>query len=143
MLASASIIIAALSPLPQALPVLQPQQKKQAEAVSQQPQAGRKVQALVTAYCPCEKCCGKFSEFGLTSRGRDARTTRGVAVDPKLIKYGSNVEIPGYGRFVADDTGGAMRQSGKKGIVHIDLRFHNHNEARQFGRKNLEVTIYE
>ena len=101
----------------------------------------RVVEAKVTAYCPCFLCCGTYSGEGKTSRGRDARKTRGVAVDPKAIAYGSNVTIPGYGTFIADDTGGAMRQSWKKGIVHIDLRFHDHKEALKFGVKHLQVII--
>lgn len=130
-----------MNPLPQQHTTARPAQKKQAEAVSQPPSKVRKVLALVTAYCPCEKCCGKFSEFALTSKGRDAKKTRGVAVDPKMIAYWSKVKIPGQGTFIADDTGGAMRQSGKKGITHIDLRFHSHKEALQFGRKNIEIEI--
>ena len=90
------------------------------------------VEMKVTAYCPCEKCCGKFAD-GFTSIGRDARKTLGVAADPKLLSYGTKLDVPGIGVRVVDDTGGAMRQSAKKGIWHIDVRFHDHNEALQFG----------
>ncbi len=99
-----------------------------------------KMDALVTAYCPCLECCGEYSD-GITSRGRDAKTTRGVAVDPRAIPYGSIVNIPGYGSFVADDTGGAMRRDWDKGILHIDLRFNDHCKALEFGRKNLAITV--
>lgn len=98
---------------------------------------GMRVLAKVTAYCPCAKCCGKFSD-GVTSRGRDAFKTRGVAVDPKRIAYGSKVTIPGAGTFIADDTGGAMRNADG---YHIDLRFHTHQAALNWGVKHLEVTI--
>ena len=99
----------------------------------------RILSAKVTAYCPCEKCCGASAD-GVTSRGRDAYKTRGVAVDPKRIKYGSMIEIPGAGTFVADDTGGAMRNA--KGH-HIDLRFPTHQEALNWGVKNLIITVTE
>lgn len=107
-------------------------------AQSQQP-TGREVYARVTAYCPCEKCCGKFAD-GQTSRGRDAWTTRGVAVDPKVIPYGSTVHIPGAGSFEADDTGAAMRKPGRP---RIDLRFHDHQAALEWGVKNVVVLVQE
>lgn len=116
--------------------VLSQPEKRPFEASSK-----RYAEAVVTAYCSCEKCCGSWSKHKLTSKGRDSKTTRGVAVDPKMIKYGSIVTIPGFGDFLADDTGGAMRKSGEKGIVHIDLRFFSHKEALQFGRKKMTVTI--
>lgn len=97
---------------------------------------GYKITAKVTAYCPCSLCCGKFAD-GKTSRGRDAWRTRGVAVDPKVIPYGSQVTIPGYGTFVADDTGSAM----KKGGVRIDLRFPTHAAALEFGVKEMDINV--
>lgn len=107
------------------------------EAVAPQQPAGTVMLARITAYCPCESCCGKWAD-GLTSRGRNAWRTRGVAVDPKVIPYGSTVSIPGYGDFIADDTGGAMR---KPGQVKIDLRFHTHAAALEFGVKTMEVWV--
>lgn len=95
---------------------------------------------LVTAYCPCEKCCGKYAD-GKTSIGRDAKKTLGVAADPKVLSYGTKLDIPGIGVLIIDDTGGAMRQSTKKGICHIDIRFHDHKEALRFGRQWLDVKI--
>lgn len=118
--------------------------ERQSEPVNALQWASRPIQfdSIVTAYCPCPLCCGDESD-GKTSRGRDAYTTRGVAVDPSIIPYGSIVSIPGYGSFVADDTGGAMRNDGKKGIVHIDLRFNNHHDALVFGRQHLKITVEE
>lgn len=94
---------------------------------------------LVTAYCPCRKCCGKDAR-GITSRGRDAFKTRGVAVDPTVIPYGTIVKIPGAGEFIADDTGGAMRQDWRKrGIIHLDLRYDSHADALVWGKQILTV----
>jgi len=100
----------------------------------------RQVSTLVTAYCPCAKCCGKYAD-GKTATGTDAYT-RGAAVAPKLISYGSVLDIPDYGRCVADDTGGAMRNAAKRGEYHIDVRFPTHKEALAWGRKRLTVTIW-
>jgi len=94
----------------------------------------------VTGYCPCKKCCGKFAD-GKTSIGRDAWKTYGIAADPKLLPYGTRLDIPGIGIRIVDDTGGAMRQSAKKGIYHVDVRFHDHNKAKEFGVQWLNVKI--
>jgi 3D (Asp-Asp-Asp) domain-containing protein len=88
-----------------------------------------------TAYCPCEKCCGIYAD-GLTATGTDAYT-KGVAVDPKIIPYGTVIEIPNYGRVVADDCGGAIK--GRR----IDVRFKTHQEAREYGRKTIRIRIYK
>lgn len=95
----------------------------------------------VTAYdggCPI--CCENWSGGGVTSTGRDARLP-GVAADPKVLPYGSIVDIPGIGRRLVDDTGGGMRQSTKKQIAHIDVRMATHEEALKWGVQWLEVGI--
>jgi len=100
----------------------------------------RIIKMKVTAYCPCKKCCGKYAD-GKTSTNRNAWTTLGVAADPKLLPYGTKLKIPGVGIREVDDTGGAMRRSAEKGIYHIDVRFHDHEEAKKFGVKWLDVTV--
>lgn len=95
----------------------------------------------VMAYCPCKKCCGQ-SARGLTSTGKDAtKPPFGAAADPKILPYGTKIEIPGVGIREVDDTGGAMRKNAKKGIYHIDVRFATHQEALEFGVQWLEVKI--
>lgn len=97
---------------------------------------------LVTAYCPCRKCCGRDAN-GVTSTGRNAFRYQGVAADPKAIPYGRYVRIPGVGFRKVDDTGGAMRQSWrKKGIVHLDLRFRQHKDALNWGRRWMFVDVF-
>jgi len=98
------------------------------------------VRMLVTGYCPCKKCCGKFAD-GFTSTGKNAWRTNGVAADPKILPYNTKLVIPGIGIRFVDDTGGAMRQSTKKRICHIDVRFHNHTDALKFGKKRLDVAV--
>lgn len=56
-----------------------------------------------------------------------------IAVDPSVIKLRSNIYIPGYGRAVAGDTGGAI-----KGNI-IDLGF---DDARTAGWSARFVDIY-
>lgn len=96
------------------------------------------VKALVTAYCPCKKCCGKYAD-GYTATGRPAYT-RGIAVDPKRIPYGTKIFVPGYGLAEADDCGAAMKKSK---MLHIDVRFPAHERAVKWGRKILKIRIYK
>lgn len=117
-------------------PVLEPA----ARARQTEPADTEHVEALITAYCPCRECCGPNAK-GITSTGVDARRLTGCAVDPKLIPYGSRVRIPGVGWRVADDTGGAMRKNGRRGIVHIDVRMQSHREALEFGVRRKTVVI--
>lgn len=98
--------------------------------------------ALVTAYCPCSKCCGTHSP-GITSIGKNAWTS-GLAADPLYLDYGTRVFVPGYGHSAVDDTGGAMRRHWRQnGILHIDVRMSYHYEARQWGKQYQRVRIYD
>ena len=106
------------------------------------PASGMKwVRVKTTGYCPCIICCG-FSSDGKTAINRDVATfPYGIAVEPKLVPYRLVIDVPGYGTAMVDDTGGAMRQSAKQGIVHFDLRFITHSEARRWGVRHLYVAL--
>lgn len=101
----------------------------------------RTVKMLVTGYCPCTICCEGWSGWNETATGDDARICDGVAADPRLIPYRTVLRIPGVGKREVDDTGGKMRQSAKRNVYHIDVRFRTHKEAKRFGRKWLNVRI--
>ena len=62
----------------------------------------------LTAYCPCSQCCGPWAN-GITATGVTARANHTIAVDPRVIPYGSTVYIEGLGTFVAEDCGGAIK----------------------------------
>ncbi len=98
------------------------------------------IKATVTAYCPCWRCCGKFAN-GLTST-RTSAWHKGIASDPTIIPYGTKIFIPGYGVAKVDDTGIAMRNSWRHhGIIHLDIRFKYHWQARQWGSKLMTLKI--
>lgn len=64
-----------------------------------------------------------------------------VAVDPKIIPYGTHLYIEGYGFGVAGDTGSAMRD---KDRIRIDLAFATVEEALRYGRQyNVNVYILD
>ena len=82
-----------------------------------------------TWYCPCEKCCGKYSS-GYTATGTLATEGRTVAVDPKVIPLGSKLRINGH-IYIAEDTGVSGRV--------IDIFVSSHEKALQYGVKKVEV----
>ena len=86
----------------------------------------------LTAYCSCEKCCGKSD--GITSTGTKATQGRTIAVDKNVIPYGSKVKINGK-EYVAEDCGGAIKSN------HIDVFFNNHQDALDFGVQYANVYI--
>ncbi len=103
------------------------------------------VRALVTGYDACQTCCEKHPDdpyYGITAIGRNAFVADGVATEPKLIGFGTMINIPGVGRRMVDDTGGGMRQNAKKGIVQIDVRFPTHEAAQAFGKRYVDVEVY-
>jgi len=100
------------------------------------------VKVLTTAYCPCFICCEKVVQDHKTAINRDIRTyPYGIASDHKMVPARLNLMIPGYGYAMVDDTGGAMRQSAKRGIVHLDLRYEDHQVARKWGRRWMWIAL--
>ena len=101
--------------------------------------ATRTIRMLVTAYCPCRKCCGKFSD-NVTASGKSvyANRSRFVAADTGLLKFGTMVSIPGYhgARPVPVlDRGSKIR--GKR----LDVFFLSHRRAREWGSQYLNVKV--
>ena len=89
----------------------------------------------LTAYCPCMNCCGKTD--GITSTGTLAAEGRTIAVDPRVIPYGSTVTIyfaDGTSHtYTAEDCGGAIKEN------RIDVFFDDHQAAREFGVQTAYV----
>jgi 3D (Asp-Asp-Asp) domain-containing protein/peptidoglycan hydrolase CwlO-like protein len=59
-----------------------------------------------------------------------------VAVDPSVIPLGTRMFVPGYGEGVAADTGSAV-----KGNI-IDLWFPTREQALEWGRRTVSITLY-
>ena len=89
----------------------------------------------VTAYCPCEKCCGRYAD-GITAAGhRITKGDRFVAAPPE-IPFGTMLIVPGYkeGRPVPVlDRGGAIKDS------RLDVFFDSHAEALAWGVRYVKV----
>ncbi len=100
----------------------------------------------LTAYCSCEKCCGKYAlnrpvdengkEIVYGASGCALRPNHSIAVDTNIIPYGTRVLINGQ-EYVAEDRGGNIKGN------RIDIYFDSHEEARSFGVQYAEVYLLE
>ena len=88
----------------------------------------------LTAYCPCEICCGKWAQYGLTASGTVPEEGRTIAVDKQVIPLGETLTIDGV-EYIAEDTGSAIK--GKR----IDIFFDDHQTALEFGVQYAEVFV--
>ncbi len=91
---------------------------------------------VATAYYPGPESCGKYAAIGQTYTGKKAGFGL-VAVDPRVIKLGTQLYIEGYGRAEAADIGGAIKGN------RIDLCYETYREAAMYGKKKIKVYILE
>lgn len=93
---------------------------------------GGAAEAVITFYYPGEDHYGWRS-----ATGERLKPWATVAVDPKVIPYGSTVSIPGLGKFRAHDTGGAVksrlaaRRRGWGRALVVDVCVKNRSEMRR------------
>ena len=78
---------------------------------------------------------GKRKIVGLTSSGTKAKYGT-IAADTRYYPYGTVMKVPGYGKGVVEDTGGAI-----KGPRRIDLYFKTRKQALEWGRQKLTVKV--
>lgn len=101
----------------------------------------RTIKMEVTAYCACTECCGPNAR-GVTASGKRVSYNGGrfVAADTSVLPFGKKLSIPGYnaGKPVeVADRGGAIKGN------RLDVYFRTHQQALQWGRQWLNVTVYE
>lgn len=86
---------------------------------------------------------GKYMKVVATAYAGDTITATGtkpkwgtIAVDPRVIPYGTKVYIPQFNMtFVAEDCGGAIK--GNK----IDIFMNSNSECRTWGRRTIDIYI--
>ena len=91
----------------------------------------------LTAYC-CENYPHICNNGDSTFTAIGTRTTPGrtIAVDPRVIPYGSEVVINGH-TYIAEDCGCSVKGN------HIDVLFATHQEAVNFGIQYADVAYIE
>ncbi len=101
----------------------------------------RVIYMTVTGYSPDARSCGEFADnktaimFSVWTNGMNL-----VAADPTLLPYWSMVSIPGYANndiVPVLDCGGAIKGN------RIDLLYPTHELARQWGVRQMPVTVWE
>lgn len=98
------------------------------------------IEAVATAYCSCEICCGEWAlnrPNGIVYTASGAEAVQGVtiAADWSIYPPGTVLFVEGLGEMVVQDRGGAIQ--GQK----IDVYFESHDDALQFGRQNVRFYI--
>ena len=88
----------------------------------------------LTFYCPCEICNGALG-VGQTASGAEPAEGRTIAVDSSIIPLGSRVYIEGYGTFIAEDTGSAIKNN------KIDIFVSTHSRAEELGVQYANVYL--
>ena len=98
------------------------------------------IELIATAYCPCERCCGKWAQNRgskvVGASGHELISGVSVAVDPAVFPYGTVFEVDDK-RYIAHDCGGAIK--GNK----IDFYFDNHQQAVEFGKQIVKARVIE
>ena len=89
----------------------------------------------VTAYCPCEKCCGAYAN-GYTATGEKATQGVTIAADPDVLSMGTEIELDGH-TYTVQDTGAAIAGN------QLDLYFDSHEDALQWGVREKIVRWVE
>jgi 3D (Asp-Asp-Asp) domain-containing protein len=87
----------------------------------------------LTAYCSCERCCGKWSQFNKTASGTTPQQGRTVACNS--LEFGTRIVINGS-VYTVEDTG-------NMGTNVIDIYFNSHEAALNFGEQYAEVYKFE
>jgi 3D (Asp-Asp-Asp) domain-containing protein len=114
--------------------------KKSQLAISrvEQPDEWQTVRMRVTAYCPCEKCCGEYAD-GITACGHTIKPGDAFAAADRQYPFGTEMIVAGYNNnqpIKVLDRGGAIREN------RLDVFFHTHEEALQWGVKYIDVKVH-
>lgn len=99
------------------------------------------IRMLVTGYSPDERSCGDSAD-NITASGYSVWTNgmKMVAADTRILPFGSIISVPGYddGQPVpVMDRGGAIKG------MRLDLLYPTHEIARQWGKKWVDVTVWQ
>ena len=96
----------------------------------------RTITVEATAYTGSAEENGGWAN--MTSTGAVPREGRTIAVDPRVIPYGTRVYIPALGgTYVAEDCGGAIKGN------RIDIFMNTSSKCNSWGRRHIEVQILE
>lgn len=113
--------------------VEQTQPAEESTAQTSSSENGRWMTVEATAYSRNQPVLSNYTFTGIDLR----ENSRVIAVDPNVIPLGSTIYVPGYGEYIAGDTGGAIIGN------RIDIHFESLDSAIQFGRQSIDVQVFE
>lgn len=87
-----------------------------------------------TAYSPYCGGCEGVSAGGNYKANPNMKL---IAVDPRIIPFGTKVWVEGYGYAVAGDTGGAIKGN------RIDVLMPTESQAEAWGRKQVKIKVLQ
>lgn len=92
---------------------------------------------VITAYCPCHICCGKWAEATTprTASGIPPQEGRTCAASRKY-PFGTVLDIKGVGKRIVEDRL-ALRFDDR-----VDIYFNVHKDAKNFGIRKTQITIW-
>ena len=124
-------------------PPVEPQPSVTPLVVEPEPEAEAEWEMYIaTAYCPCEKCCGKYAKnrpngIVYTGSGEIAEEGVTIAADWEVLPPGTEVEIDGIGTRIVQDKGSAIKGN------RIDIYFESHQKALDFGVQEVQLRILD
>jgi len=104
----------------------------------ERPSEWQTVQMRVTAYCPCPKCCGEYSD-GVTACGHKIQPGDVFVAADRQYSFGTKMAIPHYNNgqpVEVLDRGGAIQGD------RLDVFFNSHQEALEWGVRYLDVKVH-
>jgi len=96
----------------------------------------------ITAYCPCEICCGDWAKNrpnGIVVGAAGKELQEGVSVAASL-PLGTKINIDGIGEYEVQDKIAKWVLEKYDNKV-IDIYFESHEDAQNFGLQHKEVSI--
>lgn len=114
--------------------------EESAEEAIQMTEAEPLGEFTVTAYCACEKCCGRWSNMDrpLTASGEPAEEGITVGADWDTLPAGTVIYIDGLGeRVVQDKPADWIVERYNRKI--LDVYFSSHEAALAFGKQKMYV----
>ncbi|MHC4721005.1 MAG: 3D domain-containing protein [Planctomycetota bacterium] len=101
----------------------------------------------VTAYCPCPKCCGRFSD-GITACAHKIKPGDTFVAADQMYPFGAEMIVPGYNNArpvkVLDSNARPVKVLDRGGAIkgnRLDVFFHSHQQALNWGVRYIDVKV--
>jgi len=124
-----------ISPIPIEAPV--------EELLIEEPVMTKLGEYTITAYCPCEICCGIWAKNrpnGIVYGAAGIELQEGYSVAAPGLPFGTILYIEGLGEYVVEDRPASWVAEKYDGKI-IDIYFLSHDDALEFGLQHRTVYL--